>query len=1135
MRLIRTIYLAVTVMVLCIPQTSFAGVGDLFDLAANWWGTHSAGLQVNLQSDETPTQPSDDEEPPSDEPLDEPSDEPSEEPEPDGEGGGETRRVRGMCVLTQEPPITVCEIGSGFLCLNSPAGGVASDSTDIRGTIDRRGSVMASIRVAVQNEYTKKTVFVDTNNITEASDCWSGAALKDSFCLDGDGRFNVTVPLSEPGSYSVSVTASRISGESVEKRVRLSRVVPLEFARADVEFSPNVTEMTSTDESHVMVTANLLGECSFCDFIGASTGGVKITVENTIKDADGSIRHIKCATTVEQGGQGRYVVGVPVENGTNRISITACNEAVKGNCPRIDGIDFIGRGGVGNLVTSSPPPQPSYDSREWPTIPWAFTLGPIASCVHLQLNREAPQEICPDGQGNFSVELKPKTGINVATISLDGHTENYAWSFGWGEIVSPFASGNGAITVPVAAQLAIPAKTVSGVIIPLANNFLAADEFDSLLSGLLDGMMGDDSSESDSVSTPVNIPMCGGGGSLGGFGYSVRGEPKIGGVQLKYVEFGENELDLSLILDNTQVGLDLYPDANGDGNPDKAPLPLIIDIRKAKIDVKLRLEGEGADTLILLDSPHNDCDFKRGSYCQHRPASLIPKNLAGGAYSYGGFIKCDMSKAKAEAKRACRAINTLDAQTGVVSEKVLDAINDAIYCSGSSMLTGLLQDGVTIPDIELGCADGEECEDFISNIFPNVRIPLALLLDDFLKISSEGMLINVGVGVGREDVYSKTPSEYRIENAGLVMGESAGEGPLENPKASGQQLEVAVSLDALNAALFVATVQGDGRDNRGLLDFDIHERFFRAMGFDFVEECDKFEPIPGEKEELPTLCHIRPRVGELLGSSLTSYGYFDSKQPILLAIRGNRALAPRLEVASIEDLSVVERGGDGNPALDGGGEDATEPTGELLALEIGGLELSFYDVELDESQGYDDYGNPAVKYDSNGDAIIKTMRPDEPDARDGPIISFDLTILLGIEVGISEAIAEDESGYVISIRTLSDRSRLVITGMEGSNSTTVPDAGLISALNEKLALAIAGMTPPDQAITFPIPSEIALEADENGEFALFGLKAIGFSKDGLGIVTDPKTNFIRVAVSAIITQLLHQNENVVEYSIPSND
>jgi len=1119
MKFIRTIYIALIVMLFSIPGSAWAGVGDYFDSAIKWWSEHSSSAEIHSQSEEPSADPSENE----------PVEEPVDEPDNDGDGSS-ARRVRGMCVLAQEPPVTICELGSGFLCLNSPSGGVSSESTRIRGTIDRRSSVLASIRVAVQNEYTKKTIFLDTDTITDGENCWDDQSSDDFFCLERDGRFSVSIPLSEPGPYSISVTASRISGQSVEKRIRLSRVIPLELERKNLELSPDVTVMTSTNESHVMITANVLGECSFCDFIGASTGGVELIVENEIQDVDGSVRHIKCSTTVEQGGQGRYVVGVPVENGTNRITVRACNAAVDGKCPTVDGIDFIGRGGIGNLVMSSPPPQPSYDSSEWSTIPWKFRLAGGGECVGLQFNREPPMELCPDASGNYSIDLKPKNGINAATISLDGHTENYAWSFGWGKIVSPFAGGDGSIDIPLAAQLAIPKRTMEKILLPFANNFFSADEFDSMISTMLNGDGGD--SSDTSASTSVNIPMCGGGGGLGEFGFSLRGEPIIGNVELKYLEFGRDELSFSVILDDTEVGLDLYPDENGDGTPDKDPLPLIINIRKAKIDLKLRVEGDGSETLILLDSPHDDCAFKRGSYCKHRPASLIPKNLAGGAYSYGGFIRCDVSKAGAQAKSACRAINTLDSQTGVVSEKVLDAINDAIYCSGSSMLTSMIRSGVAIPDLQLGCDDENGCDGAISNILPSVTIPVGVMLDDLLNISTKGLLANLGLKFGREEIYSATPSQFHVESVGVIAGLAEGEGPLKNSTASGHDLELAISLDALNAAIFVATVQGDGRGIKGLLDFNIHERFFGELGFDFVEECDKFEPIPGEKEETPTLCHLRPRVGELLGSSLTTYGYFDAKHPLLLAIRGNRALAPRLEVVGIEDLPVVERAGDDNPAL-GGTEGATDPTGELLALEIAGLELSFYDVELDDSVGVDAFGNPAVKYDSDGEAIVKTMRPDEADPWDGPIISFDLTLLLGLELNVFQSEGEDESGYVASIRTLADRSRLVVTGMEGANSTTVPDVGLISSLNEKLALGIAGMTPRDKAIEFSIPSEVALDAGENGEFSILGLKTIELADDGLSFTGDPKTNFIRAAVSAIITQFLHSGGDVVEYKIPN--
>jgi len=124
-------------------------------------------------------------------------------------------RLPGMCQVPQEPAVMRCEIGSGFLCIDTPPGSVSGDSVLIRGTIDRQGSVLASIRVAVQNEYTKKIQYVNTSN-PENSGCWDNRSPDASFCLDGKGRYSVGVPMGSVGPHTVSISASRLSGESVE-------------------------------------------------------------------------------------------------------------------------------------------------------------------------------------------------------------------------------------------------------------------------------------------------------------------------------------------------------------------------------------------------------------------------------------------------------------------------------------------------------------------------------------------------------------------------------------------------------------------------------------------------------------------------------------------------------------------------------------------------------------------------------------------------------------------------------------------------------------------------------------------------------------------------------------------------------
>jgi len=269
-----------------------------------------------------------------------------------------------------------------------------------------------------------------------------------------------------------------------------------------------------------------------------------------------------------------------------------------------------------------------------------------------------------------------------------------------------------------------------------------------------------------------------------------------------------------------------------------------------------------------------------------------------------------------------------------------------------------------------------------------------------------------------------------------------------------------------------------------------------------------------------------------LGSALTSYGYFSARHPLLLAVRAHRALSPHVRAVTLDDLPVVLRSDEENPAL-AGDERASMPEGDLLAVEIGGLELSFYALEVEENRPPDAYGNLPIKLGADGKVVIHSMRPDEPDPWNGPIVRLELNLLLGLEVGPIEPAAKGES-HLIKIQTLWDRSRLVITAIEGTNATTVPDVALLSSLNEKLALTLAGMSSPEGAVTIPLPREIALESDDEGFFRMLGLKQIDFGAEGLSLGFDPEHNFVHMAIRAIITQLLHYDGEEVEHIIPSH-
>ncbi len=1088
MKNVRIIVLLFCAVLSFAPSSAHAGFGDILSRAAGLW----KGMSIGALAGET-------------DPAPEPSDEPSEEP------GVST--TPGLCQVPQEPVRIECEIGAGFLCVSTPPGSVAQSSFVLKGAIDRQSSVLASITISAQNEYTKKGAIVDTSS-PASSGCWDAGSSGAPFCLDAEGRFSATVDLPEAGPYTISVAASRVAGNSEERSVRLSRVVAPALTSGGVTLDPDVKTLASTDLSHVRVSVSLLGECQFCDFIGAATNGVTVSVENVIEGEDGNVRRIECASTVEQGGQGKFTVGVPVGAGQNSLVIKACNAATGASCPSVGPIAFTGTGAgetVDGITFISPEPMPSYDSGAYPSLPWKFRIAGETQCVDVRFNRLAPISVCPDAQGAYSLTLNPRTGINVATIASEGGMEEYAWTFGWGKILSPHASGDGAMDIPSAIEVALPEGAVRDILLPLINNFLASDERDELISEILSGMDGGDSSSGDSEA--AEIPKCSSAG-IEGFSAKLRGEPSLGEAVLKGLEFKGNGMALSASLKDLEIGIDLVPEK------DLPPLPLIVSFRKALADLSIEDGTSSGEPLVLLSSPHDDCDYKAASYCNHIPAALVPENLVGGANSWGGFVKCDMDLAEGKAKEACAAINSLNAQTGVINEKVLDAVNQAIYCGGSSALTGLVKSGIDLPAISIG-------SDAADGLLPKVSVPLRLMLDHGLGLSNDGMLLDASLSVGSDAIYAHTPAEALISSAGVIKGAGFGAGSFTSPSDAAGDLAASLSLDAVGAFVFAATAQGDGRAHRGLLDIDLHEPFFKEQGFDFIKECDEYVVPEGGEDERSVLCYIRPRVLELLGTSLTTYGYFKGNQPLIVAVRANRALGARIAAVGIDEVPVVANA-DGSVA-----ESGYVPSGALFSVELGGVTLSFYAVEIDQSIPVDQYGNLTPLLDSDGRPVIFSMRPDDPDPWNGQIISFDLTLLAAIEVGEIGPDTSDASKLTMPFILLSDRTRLVITPISGTNATTVPALSLVSQLSDELSYALAGLSGPENTIMIPIPREFDLTSDEDNLFGKLGLANISFGAQGIYLETDTGTNSITAAITAVITQILHIDGKSKTFRVPN--
>jgi hypothetical protein len=1027
----------------------------------------------------------------------------------------------GMCRVPQQPPVILCEQGSGFLCVNTPEPGVAGDFIIIKGTIDRRGSTPSGVGVAVQHEYTKKTEIIDTSNY-ETTDCWKSQLTTRPFCMDEDGFYSAKVPLLSEGPYTISVNATRFSGEPVTKTVRTSRVIAPQMDDSDVTFDPDIRTQGTVNSPYVNVTVSLLGDCLHCDFIGASTSGVTVTVENSMKDSSGSSSSISCSTNIEQGGQARYVLGVPVGPHQNELTVSACNAAAPaGSCPKISRIKFQGPGGISGLKIVNPPPQPSYSSSEYPTIRFEFKIEGLTedACVNVVLNRQNPVKVCPSS-GLYSTELYPQGGINVVTVEYGSESlsTTFPWVFGWGPISSPF-SANGEVKDGLvstsALQVAVPAEAFTNILGPFAGSAVSSDEFAQLIEkftadGGADGEMEEPSEEQGDL----RIPNCE-AAALEGFKIKLAGSPSIGQAKIENVSFAKNELGLSINADNASFGISLIKDEDNDGVPDKDPIPLKISFRKAVIDLLLKIDDK--KKLILLSSPHTDCDFKDSRYCRYTPAALIPQNMVGDATRFGHFVSCDAQGGDVsdDVREFCNALNSLNAQTGLISEKVLDAVNSALYCGGSKTLTLLARDGIR-QDIKI---DG-------GKILGSFTLPAGISIGG-VGIDSSGLLLTANLIVGSNLFFSQMPAQLKIPSVGVI---SAGGKPfLESAKAGDSFLKLAAAADAVNHLFFMLSsldVERDGAEH-GFLDFELSEPFFNKAGFDFVYKCDAFLENEGREGGVPSaLCNLRPRVSELLGTPLTKYGYFPANHPMLIRIQGNRALPPHLDVVNESEIPVLDSGSSSGGAYE-------EPLSDnLLDLQLGGLIVSFYALEVDESVPVDKYGNLTIKLDEDGNPIIRSMRPSDPDPLKGQIASFELALLMAVEIGDVQTNPDDPSEYFIMVRPIADRTRLVISPVPGSNATTIPPASLIAALREKLQYAINIYSSRENAIKIPVSKNISFSAGDGDVFKLLGLKKISFLKDGLKLDMDDGLDVVTLDIIASVTQALHRGGQLFEDTLP---
>lgn len=798
--------------------------------------------------------------------------------------GGETST---LCQAPAKVLPQVCEEGGAFLCINTPRGSVQEDFAVLKGRLNSEGGSAGQIAIATQQEYTKEIVTHALSTPLKGN-CWGQElSAERNFCLEEGGAFAVRVPLAELGPYTIFVSASRVQGNSMQATVRLSRVITPALTPDVVAFDPDIsTGAVAEGTGHVRVTLDLLQGCSSssenCDFIGASTGGVEVTVENKM---DPSGKTVSCETNSVQGGAGRFVVGVPVWPGENRLKITVCNAVTgfeKSSCPSITPAPFRLGGSLPEIRILAPTPRgylPRTAAKNQSLLRFQL-MGPAPEAcddsVQVQFNTNPFRPVCANSASLFEMPLVPEEGYNVAFIEAGGGGARQAVSvvFGVGERFSPFNPEGGVKpkeewTLKRSASVWVPNRFFSETLLPKVNDYFSSPAFAAMLERLpsiLEKKSGGSKKEPAAAQTVTQtaiqkeLGFCPASAGFGNVQLRLVGPPKIGKIHWDSWTMEEGRLQTTLRAEDVSVALQIFKDADGDSKPDIDPLPLRIAFKTVTVTPVLEaLEKEG-EFLLKLSSPLSDCSYKREGACFKMPALFTPKQFRGNANSAGAFAVCDRSQSiSKKMDKICHALNVVDRQTGgVLQEKILDTINRAWACQGAGALNANLREGFPVhPENPFGALAG------------------AIGVEEMV-LKPEGMGIFLNSRFGEEALLQRWPLALRKGQAGLLLGQGGAKAPAVF---SGSHFSAGLSFPAVSQIFWGLQGKGGG-------DFflTLDEAFFKERGIDFEERC---RAVEGEKRD--PLCNIRPRALEILGSPITTHGYLQPSDPVRISLAPSKA------------------------------------------------------------------------------------------------------------------------------------------------------------------------------------------------------------------------------------------------------
>lgn len=1006
-----------------------------------------------------------------------------------------------------------CDDPNALLCLDTPPGGVLTDRVTIRGRVNLASPSYAGLLLSAQHDQTKQTVTLPTAGI-----------------VDTDGRFVVSLPLAQLGSYTVVVQALRMDGAPAVESTRVSRVETPNVAAATLAIEPAPDADGVIAQEHATVVVDLLPQCEQCDRIGSETGAVTVVVDNVMQGG-GVTRHVARRTDV--GSDGVYRICMPLAAGANHLTARVCDpsQTDETTCPALPTKTVQARTEPLAIEWREPTETVSViDATTVQPLHVAFAVHGMAapaSCdpstapVTIQWNHAVEVGLCP-ANGEYRSTHAPVVGVNLAIVRVKSGATSIEQPIviGWGALRSAtkLHQTPQRAWLDDALTLGLSQHLLGDVARPLLNHFLQSEQMGALLQQIFDGRGSavtatPASQQTDARQAAIRaaLPHCADTGGPTDMRIELAEPPAVGDANVTQIALQDRAIQLAVEFRHVKILLRYFHDANHDGEPDGPVLPLKVAFERLRLAP--RIEWQGTDTpTVLLTAATTDCEYRAASYCTGAPAVLVPTQYQGEASPSGLFVVCDMEEQHVPDayREACAALNRVNEQTGLLSGQILEAVNTMAYCGGSTVLTDLARQGLPKLELPLPTVDGREW-----------KLPVQLRMD-LLKsrVSSRGIWARIATNVHRA----------------LGVGEDRDYGyfaPLQPPPVPTETAalnlrDVSANLlqDLLNQVAAVVAIAPDRHGQGGPLDWDLHEGLLQQWGIDF-QHCG-VRPADAASDAVTDspLCPLRPRVGKLLGSALTDQNYLPANQPLLLKVRGSRRLAPRVTLWHGE--IPVPRVHDTDPPM-------TRPA-QLVDVIVPDLAVTLYALDTDPKQPLDPSGQPAIRYDANGKPVIHSMAPAGVPAERGEILTTHLTMILTAELGTLRVDPAHPEQLQLPVWLVPSLSRFSFSAAPEENKTLANATTMLGATLQVLQIGLDKFKRADDdsgGFTLPLPKRYAFDTLLGGSgLPNLGITDVAIDPEHFGVAVDPKQSYLHVETNLSFIQRLRVRGVDQEWKVP---